>query len=462
MLSTKNRADWAQPEYWSDKVPSFLTISSDGTKEGSPSQGIDGNNPIKYMASNQSSAEASPEGRHRRLSLQEKGYALVDDSFVENDEMIRNVRQGIDHLHCEMKLPACFILLFDATWELAQKSWKQVLKPSTLETNQFHFDILAWYIDSEGFSPHRDRQPDSDPKEGFGGDEARDAKFVTHWIALTDATPENSCLYMIPKDQDPGYFIGDLEGMDPLRVALPNKQDYQHIRAMPRQAGQSILFTHRTIHWGSVRDSSTNQPFRIAISFVCCDSSFEEPYVDPRYFNENTLPPFRIRLLLVCAQLLIYYQRFNLSKDFIKCCYEYCKEHENELGKAYRQKVFVEFVKAIQEQTEVGDAGSGLMQHINLDVDDQGQEEEDYDEAVMEEMLLAAQKGYGDFHDDYDDQFGEHDDQAGTGDDDSNADDAENDHADDGDTKKRIDAGKRGNLPSKDNSDLAPKRQRGY
>merc|ERR1712176_1588190 len=92
--------------------------------------------------------------------------------------------------------------------------------------------------------------------------DTKESKFVTLWIALSNATTNNSCLYVIPKKYDPGYINGDNndnnddgeEECCPLRRALPNKQSYQHIRALPRKSGQSILFTHRLIHWGSSRD----------------------------------------------------------------------------------------------------------------------------------------------------------------------------------------------------------------
>ena len=422
-LSTKNRHEWSRPEFWVNKLPSFLTISGKGVSTSSNT--IDKSNDKET-------------GARRRQTLQRQGFALVDDAIADK-EMILTIRQGIDHLQ-SFGLPASFILLFDVTWQLAQYSWL-VLQGSTLETNQFQFDILAWYIDSEGFSPHRDRQPDTDTKLSFGrggGDNGRlDAKFVTHWIALTEATPENSCLYVIPKDHDPGYYNGDSEEIDPLQAALPNKQAYQHIRALPRQAGQSVLFTHRIIHWGSTRDANTTLPCRTAISFVCSDPCFEKPYVNPKYvdFQNKTWPPFHIRLLLVCAQMLIYYQRFDLTKEFIKSCYEYCKEHEEELEESYRRKVFVEFVKAMKElkHTRPHDGGG----------DDDNEEEEE--EAMMEEMLQAESKGYGEFADDYDEQFGGGDDECF----DLNNDDDDDDEEEDDETL-RVQFGKRGLFSSKD------------
>jgi hypothetical protein len=47
-----------------------------------------------------------------------------------------------------------------------------------------------------GFSPHRDRQPDDAPAT-FRADGS--AMYATMWVPLTRATPENSCLYVIPR-----------------------------------------------------------------------------------------------------------------------------------------------------------------------------------------------------------------------------------------------------------------------
>lgn len=47
-----------------------------------------------------------------------------------------------------------------------------------------------------GFSPHRDRQPDDSPAT-FRPDGS--AMYATLWVPLTPATPENSCLYIIPR-----------------------------------------------------------------------------------------------------------------------------------------------------------------------------------------------------------------------------------------------------------------------
>mmetsp|Transcript_25596 Transcript_25596/g.56108 ORF Transcript_25596/g.56108 Transcript_25596/m.56108 type:complete len:529 (-) Transcript_25596:35-1621(-) len=405
--------------------------------------------------------------KRRKQKLVRDGYALVNDSFD-----VRLVRNGIEALH-KQDLPATFILLFDESWHLACQS-KRVLQKATHEKNVFNYDLLAWYISpgSPGFSPHRDRQPD-DPPSTFHSDD-QEAKFVTNWIALSDATPENSCLYVIPKPYDPGYTTGDIDSVaddkdssgdgcgdrvtDPLHRALSSKESFQHIRSLPRKAGQSILFTHRIIHWGSQGDpttdhdddddgnesstSTTSVSPRIAISFVCSDPEYEAPLLvnHAKYFSSDSnanadnntpvqLPPLHIRLLLVCAQLLIYYQRFDLEKSVTKACYEFCKEYEEELEKTYRRKVYVEFVNAMKEQKGQGIPNNVNREHANnistnaaastatksssngqagiettaRGPGNHGDDDEDGDEdAMLEEMLNAEADGYGEFEDDYD------------------------------------------------------------
>ena len=258
-------------------------------------------------------------------------------------------------------------------------------------------------------------------------------------LQLTDATPENSCLYVIPKQYDPGYTKGDdddpeaevnankegAEGekdkkdsasndntqlSDPLSRALDTKQSYQNIRALPRKAGQSLIFTHRILHWGSRGNQhALNIQPRIAISFVYSDVEFEAPYLSKESFlvdtkkegNNWAYPAFSIRLLLVCAQLLIYYQRFDLSTSTLRACYEYCKSHSNQLDAKYQKKVFVEYVKAMQERRDgipnVESNNQNENGMINDGKDDRANSDDE--EALLEEMLNNSDE----FEDDYDD-----------------------------------------------------------
>ena len=362
-----NRKEWTRADAWTKLCP-HLSIEVRTTN----------NNDAVIMM------EYPKDARYRNR-LREQGFATVDQKLPK--ALIEKLRRGMEQLH-QRNLPATFILLFDEAWQLARLS-RQLLSNSTLESNEFQFDILAWYIDAadgRGFSPHRDRQPD-EPARSFAS--TGDAMFVTHWIALTAATPASSCLYVIPKAHDPGYTTGDADDdSDPLAAALPNKQAFQRIRALPREPGQSLLFTHRLLHWGSARDphETSTTPPRLAISFVCSDPAFEKPYLvdSTKHWSDDIQPPLSIRLLVVCAQLLIYYQRFELETDTLHACYRYCQDLQQELETSYREKVFCNFVKAMKEKEK-----------FENDRDEQ-------EDAVMEAMLDAEQSGYGEFADDFD------------------------------------------------------------
>ena len=137
------------------------------------------------------------------------------------------------------------------------------------------------------------------------------------------------------------------------------------------------------IHWGSKSDDDHENP-RIAISFVCSDPEFEAPLLSKDLWSDDQLPAFEIRLLLICAQLIIYYQRFELKRDEINACYSYCKEHQDQLGTEYRKKVFVEFVKAMKETAEEQvDSPPGSDGKASSKSDGQDDEDDDYEEAVM-------------------------------------------------------------------------------
>lgn len=365
--------------------------------------------------------------------LIDDGYALINEGICSGG-LREEVARGISEMEIQHSLPATFILLFDEAWKLAVESHRMLLRNNNknrrgilnAKNMAFNFDMLAWYIDPRldqaGFSPHRDRQPDSVRalEKSFYPD--GQAKYNTHWIALADANPENSCLYVIPKESDPGYMKGDdppddvqndensnaEDGeqpfSDPLSRALSTKQSYQNVRAIPRQAGQSLIFTHRILHWGSRgnKHALDVQP-RIAISFVYSDLEFEAPYLSKESLVEDrngkwNCPRFSTRLLLVCAQLLIYYQRFNLSTPTLRACYDYCKARMDDLHCDYRKKVFVEYVKAMKERRDgIPDSEMNKIETNHAKPHDDANSEDE--EALLEEMLNHSEE----FEDDYDD-----------------------------------------------------------
>lgn len=85
--------------------------------------------------------------------------------------------------------------------------------------------------------PHRD-SIGSDPhllKHGQPG-------ILNFWVALTDATPLTSCMYVLPGSVDDEYEA---------RIEPPSEVRLQDVRALPAPAGSVLGWTPHLLHWGS-------------------------------------------------------------------------------------------------------------------------------------------------------------------------------------------------------------------
>ena len=120
-------------------------------------------------------------------------------------------------------IPPSFIIVYDETWALGAEA-ARVMGPVS-GGNLPTLDTLCFIVDPAdacGFSPHRDRVPD-DWKARHADEAFRtvastfraggEARYSTIWIALRDATVDNSCLYFIPAFADPGYYFDDAKNV---------------------------------------------------------------------------------------------------------------------------------------------------------------------------------------------------------------------------------------------------------
>jgi hypothetical protein len=170
---------------------------------------------------------------------------------------------------------------------------------------------------NKAWPPHRDR-PLTDPAAiaaSFRVDGT--AMYTTVWVPLTDATPERSCLYCVPRPLDPGYHAGDAEPTDPVRGAVTCAGDFQKVLALPAAAGSVVAFSHRLLHWGSTPlDPVPGQPRpppRLALSLAFSDADFERPYC-AALADAGPYPPHGVRLGLVAAQALNYDHQVPLTR----------------------------------------------------------------------------------------------------------------------------------------------------
>ncbi len=158
----------------------------------------------------------------------------------------------------------------------------------------------AWHVDGvrepAGWTPHRDLGhrtllPDRRPKA------------MTFWLPLTDATPQNGCMYILPADRDPLY-------------GTPNDHqtslELQNVRALPSPAGGVLAWTQAAFHWGGRARQPIDKP-RVSIS-VEFQRGDQPPIYEP-LLNPRQSPDAILRLRLILRQMLQYKHMYPLAPD---------------------------------------------------------------------------------------------------------------------------------------------------
>ena len=193
-------------------------------------------------------------------------------------------------------IPPVFCFLFDEFWapfHALDAMYGALLGPYSLLP-----DFWLWNVDpakgESGWQPHRDRG-----HFALRGD-GRPVSLTT-WIPLSDATPLNSCMYVVPAHADPTY--GTLRDNE-------YRFDLSAIRALPAKPGEILVWNQAVLHWGS-RSSHRGAESRISMAF-------EFQANDSKPFNKPVLPPdepvpFDLRLRLIAKQVLQYRHMYKLD-----------------------------------------------------------------------------------------------------------------------------------------------------
>lgn len=303
----------------------------------------------------------------RKLRCQQgfssNGFFQLDKEEVgAEDQTINDLAVSVVQL-LQYEWPATFIFMYDEVWQVIEEMRDDLKEISA--GNEFVGDVYAWYVDpakrEKGWGPHRDRMgsgPSSFKavagktciveEHGEVGPKPVDSeaallpKLSTSWLALTKASPENSCLYVVPAFIDPFYHKQDRPEVNPLNEAFATQPDnYQYIRCLSCSAGSLNHFSHKIIHWGSSASAIERkvEP-RIALSWVIGDDSFEQPCFSREHLP---LPPFELRLGLICGQMISYSGQTQMKKGLRDLCFRIFKKVNAiagcEFNEDYRDKV---------------------------------------------------------------------------------------------------------------------------
>jgi hypothetical protein len=186
--------------------------------------------------------------------------------------------------------PLELAFVFDELWQIAH--WLKPLFELVLGTGFRQLPALTiWHVggggDGSGWAPHRDRR-------GTLRSNGMPAA-LSAWLALTDATPLNGCIHVLPKGLDRYYGSGEVGEVDLATL--------QNVRALPAPAGSFLFWNHELLHWGGRASMRAPRP-RISVGIELQRGDlppFRAPLTDPL-----VAPPLEWRLGLIGHSILAY------------------------------------------------------------------------------------------------------------------------------------------------------------
>ncbi|MCB9643590.1 MAG: phytanoyl-CoA dioxygenase family protein [Myxococcales bacterium] len=291
MASLLDPLSLQDPSFWKNLCPSLsLSLPKDLSEDAQGHAGL---------------SCLSPEPREIsrcQSQLCEDGYFLYPSRFA-RDAMGRLAR-AVECITDATGMPI-WTLVYDELWEM-MAAMQGCLAPLLGESYQLLPDIWVWNLrpngEDRGWRPHRDRERGSVSKGQL-------PKLLSVWLPLTDATPDNGCIYVLPASLDKRYH----------QYGQPNEEgslSLQDVRALPAPAGSVLGWSAQLLHWGG-RTSPWAEGPRISVAFEFQAQGFAggAPFVLP-----PQLPDFSMRLGLIARQLLQYRHMAPLSKEMERVC----------------------------------------------------------------------------------------------------------------------------------------------
>lgn len=244
--------------------------------------------------------------RLAKLQLSREGYFKIQPLIP--GESCGALAAGVAALVAR-GLPPVFVSVYDEFWRvlallaplyegLTEGSW--ALVP----------DYWVWHVDgqweSSGWQAHRDMEVD-EPYDAEGR-----ARLLTIWLPFSDATIDNSCIYVLPTNCDP-YLPA--EGH---RYSIkPGAEKF--IRALPVLAGGVLGWNQSLLHWGSAR-LVEGEPARINVGIYlqrldCGEDFFGLPQI-------NCLAPLDLgeRLGMVGRMVIKYRSKYPFPPGLLDVC----------------------------------------------------------------------------------------------------------------------------------------------
>ena len=232
---------------------------------------------------------------HYARGLEQWGYFSSDSPIIPSLtaallECVERVRKA--------GWPPAFAYVYDELWTLWQVApITQILTAALGEGYKYVPHGWCHYVQpvrgASGWPPHVD-----------GNLPNR----MSIWIPLTDATIDNGCIYLVPKDMN-ASAIGERRE---LRNAsnLQMRELLQRGRALPAPAGSLLGWQFRVLHWGSTAHGPGHPRVSLVFEFIAAN---ERPIKNemPLYDPAGRLPDLSLRLHSI-GRAIRQYMRYEL------------------------------------------------------------------------------------------------------------------------------------------------------
>ena len=196
--------------------------------------------------------------------------------------------------------PAIFVWVFDEFWSTVRMPAIRRLLEATLgagarQVPHVWVHIVPAVDGARGWGPHKD-----------GGQASRSRSHLSVWIALTEASIDNGCIYVLPRSAasagliDRDWSTGEMPIADAVRLLGA-------VRALPVSAGAALAWDFDLLHWSGVRRGGGGARRSLSLEFIAADAP---PLPDEHPLLAcgagDPLPDFGQRLAFIAQGIIQY------------------------------------------------------------------------------------------------------------------------------------------------------------
>lgn len=223
--------------------------------------------------------------------LEQKRYFNTKTAIIDKT-VTNNMLEGIKNLK-DAGWHEVWSFVYDEFWQVTRTpSLLKLLSARLGENFKAMPHVVVHYVKpgtGSGWSPHIDF---NDRKDRF-----------TVWLALSDATLDNGCMYIV----DRKYISEELLKKWTLMADLKHTEAakiLQATRALPIEAGTLLGWEGDVIHWGA--HSASDNSARISLSVVYLRENIDPMPDEIPLLSAFELPTFAARMISV-AKAINYY-----------------------------------------------------------------------------------------------------------------------------------------------------------